>query len=971
MFEIILVIAIIYLIYWLVVNVIIPFLSYVIPVSGFLAAASLAVGVGCAFILSIYYFCKSLVKYRNPYATYIDKNKNITSGVRRSYFFGPGFHQIYIIAKESFGGLTKRTIIIFNSCVRYTNLWSFVFIWIFFIAYFISIYVFGCILMSLFSILLATVIFTGTCIFFIMFSILWGLDRINLALNSIQSRCPNDKRIFIVPVFVCPNCGTEHKKLTPGPYGIFSRKCLCGKRLPTTFLNGRSKLKAICPYCATVLASSGAHHYGIQLIGGVSAGKTSFLTAFWHIYIDKLKKRKSISYDEHPKEAFNELEYWYQQGLSSATTENNAIMYSVINKRCIGTPYQLTIYDIAGEAFTDLGRSIQQQQFKYCEGLIFIIDPTTTPKDAANTFSSFINEFKGLKGKKSKEISNTPVAVIISKADLYQNEIIQQVEINTDKFFKEREKIKNTISREFLEKHGYDNVINLLEGEFKKLQYAPVSAMGHEVAIGQSYKPWGVVEPVKWLFSHSSTPFYEYLTNEFRFKKWIKNLLFTITKTIITIGYFIIISAIFMYLFILVKPYADNFIHNIRSYISDYTPTNEGILIEQTESFRTRIVSQDLNVRAGPSPNYEVISILPQNTVVKVFDRDKTGNWVIINYNNEIVGYVDQDYLKDFTEETEKTQNNPGLYVDELFLGKISLKEAINWIMKNAKENENYSIVLGADEKITPINLFLNNRKISITIKATGDKRKIQYNIIQILSFLEYFQPSASLFTVGAGITFTLEEGVSLVGIRNANNHALIHVDGGTFIMNGGSIKNNSNRGVYLQNGVFIMNNGAISGNNTSGNKSNNPGGGGIVITNESTFTMNGGTINNNSSYGGGGVFLHSGTFTMNNGKIERNSAENDGGGVLVNNGNFLMRNGIISGNTSGINGGGVSVIGNFTKFRGIIYGSDASEDLANRVDNTGNGDAVYSDNGKKRNTTAGENRSISTSQQGSAGGWE
>jgi GTPase SAR1 family protein len=971
MFEVIAVIAIIYFIYWLIVNVIIPFLSYVIPISGVLAAASLTVGVGCAFILSVYYFGKSLVKNRNPYTTYVDKNKNITSGVHRSYFFGPGFHQIRIIVRESFGGLKKRTEKIFISCKKNTNLLSAVFIWIFFIAYCISIYVFGCIILSLFSILLATVIFTGTCIFFMMFSIFWGLDRLTLVINSIQSRCPNDKRISVVPVFVCPKCGTEHKNLTPGPYGIFSRKCSCGKRLSTAFITGRSKLKAICPYCANVLASSGARQYGIQLIGGVNTGKTTFLAAFWHIYLERIKKRSYIKTDKNPVYAFDELEHWYQQGLSSSTTETNANMYSVIHKHRIGTPYQLTIYDIAGEAFVDLGGSMQQQQFKYCEGLIFVVDPTTEPKNAADTFSSFINEFKRLKGKHTTKTSSIPAAVIISKSDLYQKEINKQIELNSIKISKNETKTRNRISREFLANHGYDNVINLLEGEFSKLQYSSVSAMGHEAVIGQPYEPWGVAESLIWLFSHSSAPFYEYLTSKFRFNKLLKNLLFKLIKIIISISYLAIILSAFTYLFFFIKPYVGPFIDKFGSYITSFKSSNESVLIEQTEPFSTGIVSLDLNVRAGPSPFYERISILPQNAVVKILDRSKSENWVIINYNNEVVGYVDRDYLKDFTEEAEKTQNSPGLYVDGLFQDEMSLKEAINWILQNANENQNYTIVLGTDQRISPTDLFLNNLKINITLKATGTERKIQYNTIQLLAFLEQFQPSASLFTVGKGVTLILENGVSLVGLQNVNSQALIHVDGGTFIMNGGSIKDNNNRGVRVENGTFIMNNGSISGNTITGNNSNNPGGGGIVISNESTFTMNGGIISNNSSYGGGGVFLYSGTFIMNNGTIERNSAETVGGGVLVNNGTFIMRNGIISGNSAGLNGGGVSVQGTFTKFRGFIYGYDAEEGLSNRVVNTNNGHAVYFENGRSRNTTAGENRTMNTGQQGSAGGWE
>jgi len=501
-------VIIIYLLYLLI--------RYVVaPISGFLAVASLAIGVGYAFIVSIYCFGKSLAEHINPYTTFIDKNTDIPSGVRRSYFFGPGFHQIGITVRDAFAALIEQSKKLTSFRVRHTghrwyvNIW----VWIFYLAAFAAIFIFGFVWMSLFSIILATVVLTGMCIFYVMFMILWGVDRFVLAVKSIQSRCANCKRISVVPVFICLDCGAEHRKLTPGPYGVFTRRCTCGKNLPTTFINGRSKLKATCPYCSTEMAASNARQYGLQLIGGVSAGKTTFLAAFWHMYLERLKKLHYLSSEEYPADAFNELEHWYQKGLSSSTTETNANMYSVIHKRENETPYQLTIYDIAGEAFTNLQSSTQQQQFQYCEGLIFVIDPTANPKGVNETFASFIHEFKGLKGKHSAKMSDIPVAVIISKADLYKKEIgLPKInsrhksnpgEFSSVNSINSLDCTRNGVSREFLLSHGYENVLNLLEGEFSNVQYYPVSAMGHTAAAGQPYEPWGVMEPVMWLLSYT------------------------------------------------------------------------------------------------------------------------------------------------------------------------------------------------------------------------------------------------------------------------------------------------------------------------------------------------------------------------------------------------------------------------------------------------------------------------------------
>jgi GTPase SAR1 family protein len=340
-----------------------------------------------------------------------------------------------------------------------------------------------------FSAIMTSAILVGMCIFFVFFVVLWLTDRGLLFAKSIQSRCGNCKRTSTVPNFVCPTCSNEHKNLTPGPYGILRRFCTCNERMPTTFFNGRSRLKATCPFCTTGLAASDAQQFGIQIIGGVSAGKTSYLVAFWHQYIEKLDIGGRSNYEKFPPEAFDELEQWFQEGKSYSTAETNANMYSIVHKQKeAGRNIQLTLYDISGEAFLKLNDEIQQQQFKYCEGLIFIVDPTSNPNDTSTTFSDFIRNFKALKGKHTTRTSNLPVSVVISKADLYKNEIGFA---------------KSDVCREFLNTKGFAPVINLIEGAFSNAQYFPVSAMGHPADINVSYEPWGVMEPFLWILSNS------------------------------------------------------------------------------------------------------------------------------------------------------------------------------------------------------------------------------------------------------------------------------------------------------------------------------------------------------------------------------------------------------------------------------------------------------------------------------------
>lgn len=502
--------VIVWLIYLLVVYVI-------APISGVLGVIALSAGMLYALWISGSSFVKSLLLHKNPYTTYVDKHKEASSGVRRNYFFGPGYHQIAITIHDAFEnqGLHIANVRKWWTGFRekHVGQW-YIKIWadIFYFAVWVCTHIFGSIWTAIFSVILFSVIAVGMAVFYVFFSVLWLSDRIALMIHSIQSRCPNCKRISIVPIFCCPECGVQHINLTPGAYGVLAVKCSCGYKLPTTIFNGRSRLEALCPYCQNTLAATDAKQFGIQLVGGVSSGKTTFLTAFWHLYFEDLRGDSGLEYECFPQESFDILESWFQRGTSDATSERNANMYSVIHRRQGGSPCQMTIYDVAGEAFEDLTGDIQQQQLRYCEGIIFVVDPTATPEANSVPISGFVSEFKKLRGVHASKLSDIPVSVIISKADLFKREIglpkiksmyaatmrRQEAEIGQS-----LEDVRDGICRSFLMEHGYDAVLNAIDSEFANLRFFSASAIGHEASEGDPYDPWGVLEPVKWIIVQS------------------------------------------------------------------------------------------------------------------------------------------------------------------------------------------------------------------------------------------------------------------------------------------------------------------------------------------------------------------------------------------------------------------------------------------------------------------------------------
>jgi len=502
------IVIVMWLVYLLIVYVI-------APIAGVLGTVALSCGMLYALWISSSSFVKSLLLHKNPYTTYIDKHAEAAAGVRRNYFFGPGYHQIAITIHDAFENQGGHI-------VRIRDWWKdfrdkhagqwYIKIWadIFYFAVWVCTYVFGSVWTAVFSALLFSVISVGMAGFYVFFTALWLTDRVTLMARSIQSRCPNCKRISVVPIFCCPECGAQHINLTPGPYGVLSVKCVCGNKLPTTIFNGRSRLEALCPYCQSSLAASDAKQFGIQLVGGVSSGKTTFLTAYWHLYLEGLRADAGLDYECFPQEAFDELERYFQRGISDSTSERNANMYSVIHRRPDSLPFQMTIYDVAGEAFDDLTSDIQQQQLKYCEGLIVVVDPTATAEANALPITGLADEFRRLRGTRAAELSEIPVAVIISKADLFRREIglpkiksIYNAALRSqgDETRLSFETVRDETCRAFLVEHGYDAVLNVIDSEFSNSQFFAVSAMGHEAFEGDPYTPWGVLEPIEWIMS--------------------------------------------------------------------------------------------------------------------------------------------------------------------------------------------------------------------------------------------------------------------------------------------------------------------------------------------------------------------------------------------------------------------------------------------------------------------------------------
>ena len=525
--EVILAIIAIYLLYLLITKIIIPVVAAVGEVAVIIISAIGGI-MGLGYAISNY--CKAVKDNLNF------KNWTWTKSsepAKRSYFFGPGYAQLFGTIRSAFkyNAESGRQVVDTFKKIKGDSdgLWGMVrgaAGILYMIVAVVFIYVAGTILCAVFGIIHFSITAIFMVLIYILFSITWIIDRAFLLKNKIRSYCPVCFEKSLIPVYKCPACGAAHRKLVPSVNGIWHHKCLCGQKLPCTFLNGRGKIEAHCPHCDAVLVSSSSRQIAIQLIGGSSSGKTVYLSSFYHQFFDKVNQGGKITaeIDEAFQPYFEELERWYMGDECPATAQLSAQMYPVLLSTPSGVSRQFNIYDIAGEMFDGYtaDQQILQKHFTYCDGMLFMIDPFSSGNLRAqlnrsgadmSTFStmptetvatSFINYLVSINRIKTGKRCDIPLSVVITKADIREvkREIgpakIAATMRNNPGLYADYSQARDALSRLFLINNGMSATVDNLEASFSNIHYFPVSSMGHEQN-GSEYEPWGVTEPIDWI----------------------------------------------------------------------------------------------------------------------------------------------------------------------------------------------------------------------------------------------------------------------------------------------------------------------------------------------------------------------------------------------------------------------------------------------------------------------------------------
>lgn len=369
-----------------------------------------------------------------------------------------------------------------------------------------------------------------------------SLEQTILWVRHFANHCPRpgcyDR--FYLPVYECKACGARHKSLVPGTYGVFRRKCKCGKRLPTTYLFGRHRLESFCPNprCGCRLGDEDptARPVLLPLIAGRSAGKTTFQVGL----LLRLKERErrhqcKLSFVlEEDRLEYEGAVAMFQRGQVLAQTLARVPKALQLNySTARGKKLRIHLYDPAGEAVMSEQDLAQLTYIRQCHGIIMLIDPFSVgairerfereiaahPRDVSPSDADVGDVYEGLldflrehRVPSRRGRVKIPLLVIVTKRDAFGlvEEIgepaVRKAQRRENQLAKDEGRAPRKIElsevvRQWLLDQNLRYVINNIEGQFAQCRYFSCSVFGEMPSKlkGRPFVPDEVEAPFDWI----------------------------------------------------------------------------------------------------------------------------------------------------------------------------------------------------------------------------------------------------------------------------------------------------------------------------------------------------------------------------------------------------------------------------------------------------------------------------------------
>ncbi|WP_322936341.1 TRAFAC clade GTPase domain-containing protein [Nocardioides bizhenqiangii] len=302
------------------------------------------------------------------------------------------------------------------------------------------------------------------------------------------SRCPRCYAVDHTPSYLCTNTGclVIHRDLSPGPLGVFHRRCSCQAIIPATVRAGGQHLVAVCPTCRRELPrGSGTRQVMfLPVIGAVASGKTQFLSAAVISIADRVKA--------HHGEftAISPTSRAFLKAAEAAVTTGRRVAKTPWDDRPEGLPFRLTqgtvdkevqLMDAAGEAFADEDRSRALVYFDTSDVILLMLDPLALPKvmplydasdlagsvsvadgDPTRAYRSVVQRLKA----EQVDLTGKHLGVVVSKADIVHELMGEDVLDAAD----------GGAVRRWLSNRGLDDFVATIESDFGTVGYFAVDS---------------------------------------------------------------------------------------------------------------------------------------------------------------------------------------------------------------------------------------------------------------------------------------------------------------------------------------------------------------------------------------------------------------------------------------------------------------------------------------------------------------
>lgn len=467
---------------------------------------------------------------------------------RKSYFLGPCFSDIWLIIKGAF----KENFETFPDFSRGDTWYGKIAFFFWSLCQLIAQFVLGTVITAALSALMLVISIVFTDILYVFFGIVLLVENLYLKIKSVSFRCQKCTHAYNIPVYCCPKCGINHVKLRPGKYGVFKRKCICGAVLPLT-VNASGKyltvdastgqktwtsfkvtdLRSLCPHCGNEDNAGITHPISIALIGGASAGKTTFKVAFLKDFLDEEIVKYNIDTefpsDDYENE-FKRIESYYR-GLPIPPTQHGAeydiITFSFFLKhKKFGVDRLVHLYDMPGETFQRGDAQEGWQMYTFNDGAVFLIDPYSLTKIREESQNELRGSNMGISAASMNELIEAlidtlrqvrtpmnkkgkftiPIALTINKADSLLlkrqigDEAIKKLMSAYPDVFNDYYMTMDYLCRCFLVDNGCSGFIANLDANFEIVHFFSSSPIGSVPKGARTpFYPINVLPVMQWL----------------------------------------------------------------------------------------------------------------------------------------------------------------------------------------------------------------------------------------------------------------------------------------------------------------------------------------------------------------------------------------------------------------------------------------------------------------------------------------